>query len=245
MVDTTKPEKYYFDLHIFDEPEADEQQEEEDKKQEEEAEPPPPTYSQEELDEAREQGRVQGKQEGRDEAYNQLEASMNKTLEALGDELQKLKIREETRERAYEKEVLDLVRKLLDTLFPRLAHHYGREEMLHFIHEVVRGNGDETKIRIDVSQQEHEKLQPYIQNYAPEGLLEVREAEDLAVGDCRIEWRDGGAVRDQSAQLEAIRTHFDAILAEDGDNVHNSQSQGKSTSESGDQTLKQEDKSHE
>ena len=237
MADTTEPQKYYFDLHIFDEPETDQQ--------EEEAEPPPPTYSQEELDEARRQGHAEGKQEGRDEAYSELQAQMNTTLEALGGRLEELQAREQAREQTYEREAVELVRNLLDTLFPGLAEHYGRDEMLTFIHETVTRNGDEAKIRIDVSQQEHEQLKDHIQGFAPEGLLDVRASDTISPGDCRIEWKDGGAVRDQSAQLEAIRTHFDAILAENGENGHNATEDQEATSENESNALNREDDSHE
>ena len=237
MADTTGPQKYYFDLHIFDEPEADHQ--------EEEAEPPPPTYSQEELDEARRLGHAEGKQDGRDEAYNELQAQMNKTLEVMGGQLQKLQAHENKREKAYEKESVALVRNLLDALFPDLAAHYGQEEMLNFIHDIVTRSGDEEKIRIEISQQEHDQLQAHIRDYAPDGLLEVKTNTDLSPGDCRVEWRDGGAVRDQSAQLEAIRKHFDAILAGDGENGHNSPEPEETKNENDGNALNQEDESNE
>lgn len=238
MADTPKTEKYYFDLHIFDEPDADQP--------EEEAEPPPPTYTQEELDEAHRQGHSAGKQEGRDEAYSEIQASMTRTLEAMRSELQQIQAREQAREKAYEKESVELMRNLLGTLFPRLAEHYGQQEMLDFIHDVVTRNGDAPKIRIDVSQQEHERLAEHIQNYAPEGMLEIRAGGDLSPGNCRIEWRDGGAVRDQSAQLEEIRAHFDAILAENGENGHTETTQhDEATRNSHDKALNQEDESHE
>lgn len=236
MADTPKTEKYYFDLHIFDEPDPQQQAEAE------EEEPPPPTYSQEELDEARQQGHAEGKQAGRDEALSELQATMNATLETLGKQLQQLHKQEQAREHAYEREALDLVRNLLDTLFPGLAGKYGQEEMLTFIQDVIQHNGDASKIRIDLSPQEHETLQDHIRNHAPEELLEIRANDSLAPGDCRIEWQDGGAVRDQSAQLDAIREHIDAILAEDDENGHNTSRQDTTQSQSDDKAPNQEDK---
>jgi flagellar assembly protein FliH len=48
------------------------------------------------------------------------------------------------------------------------------------------------------------KIEEIAQSRGFEGRLAVISDERLAAGDCRIEWTDGGVIRDQAATSSAI-----------------------------------------
>jgi flagellar assembly protein FliH len=64
-----------------------------------------------------------------------------------------------------------------------------------------------------------EKLEDIARSRGFEGRLVVMGENDLAIGDCRIEWADGGLVRDRAATEAAIAQAVDRYVAvrRDGD----------------------------
>jgi flagellar assembly protein FliH len=60
------------------------------------------------------------------------------------------------------------------------------------------------RVGADIYDTAKEKIEEIVHTRGFEGRLAVMSDESLAPGDCRIEWADGGVIRDQSATASAI-----------------------------------------
>jgi flagellar assembly protein FliH len=72
-------------------------------------------------------------------------------------------------------------------------------------HVVVRVNGA-------VYEEARQRLEDIVAACGFAGRLVVLDEPGVAAGDCRIEWADGGAVRDRSAIQSAIKEAVDRYL---------------------------------
>jgi flagellar assembly protein FliH len=71
-------------------------------------------------------------------------------------------------------------------------------------HHLVTTPHVSVRVGPDICDAAKEKIEEIARAHGFEGRLAVASDETLAAGDCRIEWADGGVIRDQSATGSAI-----------------------------------------
>jgi flagellar assembly protein FliH len=209
-----KADKFMFDLHIFDEDHEEEPEEPE--------EPPPPTFSEEELENAREEGYIRGRREAEKEAEESREKFIAAQLEMLAKNFPLIFETEKERERRYEEETLRLVREVLKKLFPAMNQAGGYDEVFTVVKKVLKEQEEQSEIKIEVSDNSAEDLRKHMKTIISEhadGRIEIIAAQDIGPGDCRINWKDGGAVRDAGNTVLKIEAALEQLLAARGAKV--------------------------
>lgn len=202
--------KFYFDVNIFDAPPKEEV--------DDNLPPPPPTFSEEELAAAKDIAFEQGRQQGQREERESREQQVAQTLSVVADNFSHLFAAETVRESVFEKEALRLTMASLDLLFPSINEKIGRDEVYKIIEKTLSAHRKTKEIKIFVPngfKGEIETLISRIRSTEHEDVLwRVTEDGALTDGDCRLEWSDGGAVRDTVRTARDIRRNIEVILGE-------------------------------
>lgn len=175
--------------------------------------PPPLTFSEAELQAARDTAYEAGKAEGIAQANAGLEQEINEAVRALElrfDELRELQVR------ANEETMRDSVRvaaTIAAKLFPDYALRHGLGEIEAFVKETISTLFPEAEVVLRVPAALAEKIDARLApTAAATGLGEhLKVVADPALGpaDCRMEWGNGGAERDCGKLMEEI----DSIVA--------------------------------
>lgn len=200
--------KFFFDLHDFDAPDV----------QPEAAPPPPPTFSQEELEAARMTAQEQGRQKGLNESAASREQKVAQLVQQISTQFATLFAAEQERESRYEEEVILLVLQTLDKLFPSLTERLGPYEMQQAVARVLKTASDQSEITIRVAPDFVSDIEAVIAPIRNKDInppsFHIVPDDALDIGDCRLQWRDGGAVRNAAHLSSAIRDSLLALLPE-------------------------------
>ncbi len=177
------------------------------------AEPPPPTFSEEELEAARQSGFAEGKAAGFAEAGEAQSRRIAGMIAALPQHLANLageiQAQDDERRRSTLEAAITVVRKL----FPRLARDNGLNEIRAVVDSCLKRLRDEPRLVIRCADADLDALKDAIEASVArsgfEGKLVFLADEEIAPGDVRTEWADGGAERHQADLWKEI----DAIVA--------------------------------
>ncbi len=202
---TPPPRKFLFDLAFDDESGASLPCDREKQK---------PTYSQEQLDAARQEGYDAGHKDGQIAAQEAQQQRLNELLGHIEQQLAKL-----TQESASEWQsqlgqlqsiALVIARKIL----PAYVENNGLAEIEHIVSRVVAEMGRESRLVIRVPESSFDESSARINEIAASqayaGKIVILGDPELGSSDCRIEWADGGIERD----TRAIWDEIDRVLAE-------------------------------
>ncbi|ESR22690.1 FliH/SctL family protein [Lutibaculum baratangense] len=171
---------------------------------------PAPTFDQRTLDDAvaaaREEGRREGREAGKREALGQVEKRVADTTAALVKSLASLLERRDAEEREASEEAVQIgvgvARKLCTTLIDKEP----AVEVEALLRSCVEWAGDAPHLVIRVNDEAAEILRGNVSKIVAEkgfgGRVVVLPDPDVAPGDGRIDWADGGAVRER-AKIEA------------------------------------------
>ena len=185
--------------------------------QEEEAPPPPPpTFSEEELALAREQAFEQGRQTGLQEAAQTLEQMVGMALGTAAHHLQAIAAAQAAETETMAQEAAVIAVTIVRKLHPEFARRYGVEEIENAVMDCLSHLDRLPKVSVKVApalvEAVKEKAKGLAQQVSFDGKLSVVGDPALAPGDCRVEWGDGGAERDQSAVWAQIDQAVEAAL---------------------------------
>lgn len=207
-----KDPKFLFDLNIFDAPEKEEET------VEEYVAPPPPTFSEEEMALAKDLAFEQGRQEGERSERESREQFVAVALDKIAQNFSHLFAAETLRENIFEKESLRLAIGVLDVLFPLLNNRFGSDEVRTLIQKTLTDHRKKKEILIFVAPGMKGEIDTLIghlrENEHEEAVWRVIEEQSLSEGDCRLEWSDGGAVRDSVRCAQDIRKTIEGLLGE-------------------------------
>lgn len=236
MVDSLEKDdvkKFLFDLNIFDDDYVEEPEEPE--------EPPPPVFSEEELEVARKEGYERGVKEATDREKGSREQFIAGQIEMLAQNFPKIFEAEKERERRFEEDALHLALCMLRKLFPLYNERFGFGEVLDVVSETLSSYEKTSVVKIEVSPDISEDLGKHlagiISQYGEE-RVEIVSAEDVVVGNCRVSWKDGGAVRNVTALAREIEESIEKLLAARG--VKPDYSDDKVVDSSGEQVSRKE-----
>lgn len=162
------------------------------------------------LDQARqaayEQGRQAGIQEGRDSAESQAAQSLSSEAARLADAAQSIMAAFETDRQRAERDAADLALCVARTLAKELVAREPETEIIALISDCLAPLRATPHLAVrlanDLADQMRETLETMARDRGMSGRLMVIGEPDLKPGDCRIEWADGGIIRDMD-ELEA------------------------------------------
>ncbi|MDH5490215.1 MAG: FliH/SctL family protein [Rhodospirillaceae bacterium] len=195
-----------------------------------------PTFSQEEVDRAKEEGI----QLGRDEALKDLEGSLQKklaeTMQALEGKLADIADEQARQNEERARSAVAIASVMMRKLFPALNMKSAMDEINHMIAQAMEKTSGGTSIVFHVSDQVTGDVETKISELA---ALAGRDIEfkvvgsaDMALGDCKIEWSGGGLTRNQAQMWneidEIIERNIGTITATDdvgADNAEQGQSE--------------------
>ena len=184
---------------------------------EEEDLPPPPTFSEEELEAARQEALAIGQTQGRDHALHGIEQSSLLVLQTLSSQIAEIGEQIEEHRRQAEigglKGALAIIRKM----FPALARREELAEIEAVIIECLQRLSREPRVVVRMSAEMLDCLQPRIDAIATdtgfEGRLVLLSGDEFGPSDVKVEWADGGAERDTEGLWQEIETLLHHVTA--------------------------------
>jgi flagellar assembly protein FliH len=189
--------KFTFDLD-FDAPEEPEVPEA--VEEEEEPEEVIPTFSEEEVEQARAEGFEAGKEEGRREAADATEQKLLETIEAACTKIGDIYNTQNEANREIGREMISVAAAIAKKMFPDLNARNALGEVERVVQETLKAVTEEPRIQIMVNPELREPLTERLGTMTHragfEGKVFVNPDPSMALGDCRIEWSNGAAVRD-------------------------------------------------
>ena len=178
-------------------------------------EPPEPMFSESDVELVREQAYQMGRSEGFRDAEQQLTQQHARliaaSLSGIEQRLRDLVTQQTASRDAHLRESLSLAVAIVRKMFPELARRHGVDEIETVLHECLMQIDHDPRVTIRLNPQQIDEIRERSQHIVDatgfEGRLVFTADPRLAVGDCRIEWGDGGAERDQAelwADIAAI-----------------------------------------
>lgn len=182
-----------------------------------EPEPPPPMFSEEELAFARDSAFEEGRQAGVAEAQEQIERVTAMALANLADQFATVFRQQEEANDANARAAVRVAQAVLKKVLPAACEAHAFEEVTRVVEEVVGHILDEPRIIVKVAdplvEPVRERLEAAAQSHGFEGRVVVQADARLQPGDCRVEWTDGGAERDQARLMQDIDATIERGLA--------------------------------
>lgn len=180
-----------------------------------------PTFSEDEVNAARDAGFKAGKEAGLQEAAGSMERQVSEALTHIGERLDTLfgaqrKSVEDLRVQAV-KMAGALTRKVL----PGWSEREGLGEIKRLAGELLERLRSEPRVVFAVNDSLRDTvtqtLATIVDNRGIDTAVEVVGDPNIAIGDCRLEWSDGGAERNTAALIEEIDTIIARNTGNDGD----------------------------
>ena len=178
--------------------------------------PPPPTFSEEELMLARQQAHDQGREAGLQEAQATLEQMTGMALATAAHHLQSLGVAQAADTEQVTQMAAAVAVTLVRKLHPEFTRLYGLAEIEGAVVDCLANLDRTPKVTLKVApallETVREKAEGLAERASFDGKLLVAADPSLAPGDCRVEWGDGGAERDQEAAWAHIDQAVEAAL---------------------------------
>jgi flagellar assembly protein FliH len=181
-------------------------------KEEEEA---PPTFSEEELQAAREDSYKHGLKAGLQEAATGIEQQVATALEVLGATLGRISKQQQQANELIARETVDLAIAAVAKLLPEYVQSHGAAEVEKFVGNTMSRILEEPRIKIRVADEILPDIERNLIDLAGRlgfgGELVVVGDGELGPADCRIQWSEGEAERIINATLREIEALSQAV----------------------------------
>lgn len=178
--------------------------------------PPPPTFSEAELQAARDQAFAAGRTAGTREAEAATGRKLAAAVQAAASGLQALEqqMRREAEER--HREAIRVAMTVAARVLPEMAARNGMAEVEGLFRECMGFLLEEPRVTVRVAdalaEAARERLEAVAGTSGFEGRLLVLGDAAMAVGDCRVEWAEGGAERNFARVWQDIETVLERAL---------------------------------
>jgi flagellar assembly protein FliH len=173
-----------------------------------------PTFSEEELNAARQEGFVNGKEQGMSESLAGIEKSTGDTLNIISNNLTKLFADQNQANQEISDDATALSLAIVRKFFPSLNEQSALDEVTSTVVKLLNRLIDEPRILIKanatISEDLAERLTRHFEEKGFNGNLSVIADEDVTMGDCKLEWSNGTAERN----LSALMGEIDDIIAQ-------------------------------
>jgi flagellar assembly protein FliH len=159
----------------------------------------------------------EGRAAGREEAHQAGAHLTAEALAALDLRMQALLARHAETQAEAERRALGVARAAVAKLFPVLAAREGLGEVEGLLADCLARLGEEPRVVVRVADDLYDALDAQIPALARksgfEGKVVLLSEPDLAPGDLRVEWADGGAERDAAALAAEVDALLERALA--------------------------------
>lgn len=173
-----------------------------------------PTYSQEQLDAARQEGYDAGHKDGQVAAEESQNQRQNELLSHIEQRLAKLAQESAAEWQSQLGQLQSIALVIARKLLPTYVERNGLAEIESIVARVVAEMSREPRLVIRVPEKDFDEISTRINaitaSEAYAGKIVILGDPELASSDCRIEWADGGIERD----TRAIWDEIDRVLAE-------------------------------
>lgn len=170
--------------------------------------PPEPTFTRAELDAARDAGIAEGRAAAFAEAAGGIEQRAATALSVIAAEVQKVMGERAALAVEVQRDALVLVRTIVRKLAPALCRKDPLAEIEALVAEILRDAIDEPRLVLRVADDLFDAVQarlaPLAEAAGFAGKLVLLADGALLLGDCRIEWADGGTERNTRRLLGDI-----------------------------------------
>jgi len=161
--------------------------------------PAEPTFTQDELNAARGVARAEGMDAGRAEAMRSIERRIGENLSQIAQRLAEAAALRDASLQEIERNAVALCTGLMRRLFPEFQRRHGSDEIEQLVRDSLRLMVDEPRVVVRLNDENLDKLQQRIKDAATmagfAGKIVLVGDEQVAPGDCAIEWADGGTER--------------------------------------------------
>ena len=198
--------KFTFDLN-FDAPKEALQPEPVEEVQEVEEEVVP-TFSEDELAQARAEGFEAGKEEGRKESAEATEQRILETIESVAENLAQIINNQVQANHDIAQEMIEISTAIAKKMFPDLNARNALGEVERVVQDTLKAITDEPRVQImvhpDLREPLTDRIDAMTQRAGFDGKVYVNPDTTVNLGDCRVEWSHGAAVRDSETIMEQI-----------------------------------------
>jgi flagellar assembly protein FliH len=174
-------------------------------------EPAAPTYSEEELEQAREEGRQAGIAETMRQYAESLEHEMLTLVRAITENLTELSAVQERENAERTREAVAVAKAICAKMIPVYLEKNGIDEVERAVRDAVRDLNEASRILLNVppamAEPLGERLDGIVAGSGYDGRIEIVADDSLDAGDCIMSWGDGGAERrlaDLWAKVSAV-----------------------------------------
>jgi flagellar assembly protein FliH len=218
----TTVQKFMFD-NRFDVSEPVEPQADEQVAVEHEHETVSPTFSEEDLNAARQEGFDAGKQDGYEAAATSTEDQISSILAKLDDQFGAVFAAQQAVNEAMTRAAVSVAASIVGKMMPALNEKYGIDEILAVVEQALGHLRDEPRVVIKVAENlaaaVHERVSQMARAHGATGEITVIGDPALGDGDCQLTWSNGEAVRDvsdlQATIDEIVHRHSEAMVSAD------------------------------
>ncbi|MBC8339397.1 MAG: hypothetical protein ISR51_06550 [Rhodospirillales bacterium] len=204
------PRKFLFE-HSFDleTPKPDEKPDAESEEAEElEPEIIVPTFSEEEMQAARTEAFAKGKEEGISEAAAAMERDILSALQKVEGQFTELFKSQVEADTSILDSAISVATGIARKIFPALNAQGALVEIEHMVAQALEKIIDEPSVAItihpDLEEILKERMDALTAQAGFKGQIRILVSEDVAQGDCRVEWEGGGARRDVDGLWQEI-----------------------------------------
>ncbi len=208
-------EKFMFDYSFDNEPEVQLESEAAPEQPEEAAEEEPivPTFSEEDIEIARQQSFDAGKQEGLAATTETLAKQMNVTLALIDQKLTEAFGAQDAANEELARSALSVAKGICGKMLPTMAEKNAFDEVERVITEVFSKLVDHPSATISVHTSLLEAIEQRVKELSEskgyQGKIIFRADDTMAPDDCKVEWYNGGSERDSQAIWQEISTIID------------------------------------
>jgi len=200
--------KFLFDTDFDEEEPPEEKDESPDEEEAAEPEVIVPTFSEEEMQAAREESFAAGKAEGVSEAAEATERRIADLLEKLNQQFGGLFRAQEEADTAILENAIAVACGIVRKVFPALNDQGGLAEVERIVAVSLEKVLEEPEVTLsvnpDIEAALNQRLGTLVEKAGYKGTVKIVADESLDPGDCRLEWGGGGAKRDMNALWQEI-----------------------------------------
>jgi len=176
----------------------------------------PPSFSEEELTLAREQAHQAGHAAGLAEAENARQTMESMALASCAHHLKTLGDAQLAANQEHSKDAVAFALSVLRKVHPEFCRRFGLDEIESVLHDTLGHLHQVARVTITVQSDlvaaVRDKAETITSHYGFEGRLVVVGDPAMTAGDCRLDWGDGGAVRDQAKTWAEIERAVEGAL---------------------------------
>jgi len=167
-----------------------------------------PTFSEEEMAAARAEGVMEGLEQGRKEAADATEQKLLETIELACEKIGEIYGAQAEANREIATEMISVSTAISKKMFPDLNARNALGEVERVVQETLKAITEEPRVQIivnpDLRELLTERLATMTHRAGFEGKVFVNGDPSLILGDCRIEWSNGAAIRNSEELWEMI-----------------------------------------